>query len=42
MKSSTTFIIVEAGVNHNGSSELAKQLVGKAVRAATDYRQIAY
>ena len=31
-----TFIIAEAGVNHNGSFELAKQLVDKAVQAGVD------
>jgi len=31
-----TFIIAEAGVNHNGSFELAKQLVDKAVEAGVD------
>lgn len=31
-----TFIIAEAGVNHNGSFELAKQLVDKAVWAGVD------
>ena len=30
------FIIAEAGVNHNGSLELAKQLVDKAVEAGVD------
>ena len=30
-------IIAEAGVNHNGSMELAKQLVDKAVEAGVDY-----
>ena len=30
------FIIAEAGVNHNGSLELAKQLVDKAVEAGAD------
>lgn len=32
-----TVIIAEAGVNHNGSIELAKQLVDKAVDAGVDY-----
>lgn len=32
-----TIIIAEAGVNHNGSIELAKQLVDKAVEADVDY-----
>ena len=32
-----TVIIAEAGVNHNGSIELAKQLVDKAVEAGVDY-----
>ena len=32
-----TIIIAEAGVNHNGSLELAKQLVNKAVDAGVDY-----
>ena len=32
-----TLIIAEAGVNHNGSLELAKQLVDKAVEAGVDY-----
>lgn len=30
-------IIAEAGVNHNGSIELAKQLIDKAVEAGVDY-----
>lgn len=34
---SHTIIIAEAGVNHNGSIELAKQLVDKAVEAGVDY-----
>lgn len=32
-----TLIIAEAGVNHNGSIELAKQLVDKAVETGVDY-----
>ena len=32
-----TIIIAEAGVNHNGSIELAKQLIDKAVEAGADY-----
>ena len=32
-----TIIIAEAGVNHNGSIELAQQLVDKAVLAGVDY-----
>ena len=34
---SKTLIIAEAGVNHNGSIELAKKLVDKAVEAGVDY-----
>lgn len=32
-----TIIIAEAGVNHNGSLDMAKQLVDKAVDAGVDY-----
>lgn len=32
-----TIIIAEAGVNHNGSLDLAKELVRKAVEAGADY-----
>lgn len=32
-----TIIIAEAGVNHNGSLEMAKRLVDKAVEAGVDY-----
>lgn len=32
-----TMIIAEAGVNHNGSMELARQLIDKAVEAEVDY-----
>lgn len=32
-----TIIIAEAGVNHNGSLDMAKQLVDKAVEAGVDY-----
>ena len=32
-----TLIIAEAGVNHNGSIDLAKQLVDKAAEAGVDY-----
>lgn len=31
-----TLIIAEAGVNHNGSLALAKQLIDKAVEAGVD------
>lgn len=36
-KTMKTLIIAEAGVNHNGSLELAKQLVDKAIEAKVDY-----
>ncbi len=32
-----TIIIAEAGVNHNGSIELARQLVDAAHRCGVDY-----
>lgn len=32
-----TIIIAEAGVNHNGSIELAKQLISRAAEAGVDY-----
>lgn len=36
MKSKRTYIIAEAGVNHNGNFELAKQLVDTAAEAGAD------
>ena len=30
------FIIAEAGVNHNGSSDIAKELIDAAVKAGAD------
>ncbi len=33
----TTTIIAEAGVNHNGSLKLAKQMIEEAARAGADY-----
>ena len=33
----TTKIIAEAGVNHNGSIELAKQMIEEAARAGANY-----
>ena len=36
MKSDNVFIIAEAGVNHNGSIELAKKLIDVAVEAGVD------
>ena len=32
-----TIIIAEAGVNHNGSMEFAKQLIDAAADAGVDY-----
>ncbi len=37
MNNSHTIIIAEAGVNHNGSLELARQLVDNAAEAGADY-----
>jgi N,N'-diacetyllegionaminate synthase len=36
LKSSKVFIIAEAGVNHNGSTELAKKLIDVAVHSGAD------
>lgn len=36
MRKNKTFIIAEAGVNHNGSFEIARQLIDKAVYAGVD------
>ena len=33
----TTIIIAEAGVNHNGSVKLAKQMIEEAAKAGADY-----
>ena len=33
----TTIIIAEAGVNHNGSLKLAKQMIDEAEKAGADY-----
>lgn len=33
----TTKIIAEAGVNHNGSLKLAKQMIDEAAKAGADY-----
>ena len=33
----STIIIAEAGVNHNGSLKLAKQMIEEAARAGADY-----
>ena len=33
----TTIIIAEAGVNHNGSLKLAKQMIDEAAKAGADY-----
>ena len=37
MKTPHTLIIAEAGVNHNGSMELAKELIDVACDAGADY-----
>ena len=37
MKNNTTLIIAEAGVNHNGSINLAKELIDVAVEAGADF-----
>ena len=37
IRQSKTLIIAEAGVNHNGSIDIAKKLVDKAVEAGVDY-----
>lgn len=36
MKNKKVFIIAEAGVNHNGSLEIAKRLIDEAVKAGAD------
>ncbi|MFM8835863.1 MAG: N-acetylneuraminate synthase family protein, partial [Actinomycetota bacterium] len=36
MSYQTTFVIAEAGVNHNGSMSLAKELIDSAVAAGAD------
>ena len=33
----STTIIAEAGVNHNGSLKLAKQMIDEAAKAGADY-----
>lgn len=33
----STIIIAEAGVNHNGSVKLAKQMIEEAAKAGADY-----
>ena len=33
----STIIIAEAGVNHNGSLKLAKQMIDEAAKAGADY-----
>ena len=37
MNNQSTIIIAEAGVNHNGSIELAKKLIDVAVAAGSDF-----
>ena len=37
MNNQSTIIIAEAGVNHNGSLELAKKLISIAADAKADY-----
>ena len=37
MSKKKTFIIAEAGVNHNGSLKIAKKLVNAAKKSGADY-----
>ena len=37
MNNQSTIIIAEAGVNHNGSIELAKKLIDVAAKAGADF-----